>query len=141
MKLTGNLIILPRLFEMGFAEQLREIVTRIPPARQTLLFSATLPKILVDFARAGLQNPSLLRLDVDTKISRELQMYFFNVKNEEKDGALIYLLTNTIPKAEQVVIFVATKHHVEYLHQLMVSNGILSTYIYGTLDPAGTFTF
>lgn len=42
-----------RLFEMGFAEQLQEIIRRLPDVRQTLLFSATLPKLLVEFARAG----------------------------------------------------------------------------------------
>lgn len=44
-----------RLFEMGFAEQLTELIARLPEDRQTLLFSATLPKLLVEFARAGLQ--------------------------------------------------------------------------------------
>lgn len=38
---------------MGFAEQLQEIIRRLPDTRQTLLFSATLPKLLVEFARAG----------------------------------------------------------------------------------------
>jgi ATP-dependent RNA helicase DDX54/DBP10 len=42
-----------RLFEMGFAEQLHEILHRLPESKQTLLFSATLPKLLVDFAKAG----------------------------------------------------------------------------------------
>jgi superfamily II DNA/RNA helicase len=42
-----------RLFEMGFAEQLTEIIRRLPDNRQSLLFSATLPKLLVEFARAG----------------------------------------------------------------------------------------
>lgn len=50
-----------RLFEMGFGEQLREIVHRLPDHRQTLLFSATLPKVLVEFARAGLNDPVLIR--------------------------------------------------------------------------------
>ena len=43
-----------RLFEMGFAEQLQEIIRRLPESRQTLLFSATLPKLLIDFAKAGI---------------------------------------------------------------------------------------
>lgn len=38
---------------MGFADQLQEIIRRLPETRQTLLFSATLPKLLVEFARAG----------------------------------------------------------------------------------------
>lgn len=46
---------------MGFGEQLREIVNRLPESRQTLLFSATLPKVLVEFAKAGLSDPVLLR--------------------------------------------------------------------------------
>ena len=58
-----------RLFEMGFAAQLAEILHALPTSRQTLLFSATLPKSLVEFARAGLQDPKLIRLDAESKIS------------------------------------------------------------------------
>lgn len=50
-----------RLFEMGFGEQLTEVLKRLPEARQTLLFSATLPKLLVDFTKAGLTDPVLVR--------------------------------------------------------------------------------
>lgn len=50
-----------RLFEMGFSEQLTEILQRLPENRQTLLFSATLPKVLVQFAKAGLNDPILIR--------------------------------------------------------------------------------
>jgi len=49
---------------MGFGEQLTEIIARLPETRQTLLFSATLPKVLVQFARAGLSDPVLIRLDL-----------------------------------------------------------------------------
>ena len=50
-----------RLFEMGFGEQLLEILNRLPESRQTLLFSATLPKLLLDFSKAGLNDPTLVR--------------------------------------------------------------------------------
>ena len=86
-----------RLFEMGFAEQLEELLRRLPPTRQTLLFSATLPKSLVEFARAGLEsNPKLIRLDADSKISPELRMGFFSVKPSEKEAALLLLLRHVI---------------------------------------------
>lgn len=62
-----------RLFEMGFAEQLREIMRSVPEERQSLLFSATMPKQLVQFARAGLKDPALIRLDTESKISTELR--------------------------------------------------------------------
>ena len=64
-----------RLFEMGFQEQMTEILHRVPETRQTLLFSATLPKLLVEFAKAGLHDPILIRLDVETKISENLKVH------------------------------------------------------------------
>ncbi|KAK0555548.1 ATP-dependent RNA helicase dbp10 [Tilletia horrida] len=86
-----------RLFEMGFAEQLQELLNRLPTQRQTLLFSATLPKSLVEFARAGLgENPKLVRLDADSKVSAELRMAFFSVKPTEKEAALLILLRDLI---------------------------------------------
>lgn len=93
-----------RLFEMGFADQLEELLKRLPPSRQTCLFSATLPKSLVDFARAGLgANPKLVRLDAETKVSSDLRMGFFTVKPGDKDAALLVLLRDVIgvPAGEQ----------------------------------------
>ncbi|GAA5993341.1 hypothetical protein JCM10908_001436 [Rhodotorula pacifica] len=85
-----------RLFELGFAEQLTEILHRVPATRQTLLFSATLPSSLVGFAKAGLQNPKLIRLDVDQKISKDLRMAYLNVKSTEKEAILLGLLREVI---------------------------------------------
>jgi ATP-dependent RNA helicase DDX54/DBP10 len=85
-----------RLFEMGFAAQLAEILHALPPTRQTLLFSATLPKSLVEFARAGLQEPNLVRLDAESKISPDLESAFFTVKSAEKEGALLHILSDVI---------------------------------------------
>ncbi|KAF2719087.1 DEAD-domain-containing protein [Polychaeton citri CBS 116435] len=85
-----------RLFEMGFAAQLTEIMHSLPSNRQTLLFSATLPKSLVEFARAGLQEPKLVRLDVEGKISPGLESAFFTVKAAEKEGALLHILQDVI---------------------------------------------
>ncbi|KZT28987.1 DEAD-domain-containing protein [Neolentinus lepideus HHB14362 ss-1] len=154
-----------RLFEMGFETALTEILGRLPATRQTLLFSATLPKSLVEFAKAGLQNPKLVRLDAETKISTDLRMAFFSVKQAEKDASLFFLLRNVIgvplgsPKQDdkdgssdkkgkgnakfdhvtaphQTLIFAATKHHVEYLTQLLLTAGYSVSQIYGSLDQS-----
>jgi ATP-dependent RNA helicase DDX54/DBP10 len=85
-----------RLFEMGFAAQLAEILYALPASRQTLLFSATLPKSLVEFARAGLQDPKLIRLDAESKISPDLKSAYFVVKSGDRDGALLHILDNVI---------------------------------------------
>jgi ATP-dependent RNA helicase DDX54/DBP10 len=49
-----------RLFEMRFGEQINEIVNTLPNNRQTLLSSATLPKLYVEFTKAGLGDPVLI---------------------------------------------------------------------------------
>ncbi|XP_061173182.1 ATP-dependent RNA helicase DDX54-like [Saccostrea echinata] len=125
-----------RLFEMGFQEQLNEIIHRLPESRQTVLFSATLPKLLVEFAKAGLHDPTLLRLDVETKLSEQLKQSFFRCREEDKPAILLYILKHLIDPEQQSVVFAATKHHVEYLHMILSCAGISSTYIYSSLDPA-----
>ncbi|XP_022189582.2 ATP-dependent RNA helicase DDX54 [Nilaparvata lugens] len=124
-----------RLFEMGFGEQLREIVQRLPENRQTLLFSATLPKVLVEFARAGLVDPVLVRLDVESKIPTTLGLSFVCCNTDEKDAALLCLLKHAIHRDSQTIIFAATRHHVEYIYKMLQLAGITSTYIYSNLDP------
>ncbi|KAK5998647.1 ATP-dependent RNA helicase DBP10 [Cladobotryum mycophilum] len=153
-----------RLFEMGFATQLTEILHALPPSRQTLLFSATLPASLVEFARAGLQDPTLIRLDADTKISPDLESAFFSTKGAEKEGSLLHILHDVIkvpigppegvqpddqnskkrkrwtdspggkPTEHSTIIFTATKHHVEYLANLLMQAGFATSYVYGSLD-------
>ncbi|EPY53472.1 ATP-dependent RNA helicase Dbp10 [Schizosaccharomyces cryophilus OY26] len=158
-----------RLFEMGFAAQLTEILHDLPSARQTLLFSATLPRTLVDFAKAGLQDPVLVRLDVESKISSDLQSAFFSVKTADREAALLYILQDVIklslkrdikpvvsmdsenPKkrkrimeavnqgrfsgsSDATLVFVPTKHHVEYISNLLALAGYSVSTIYGSLD-------
>lgn len=154
-----------RLFEMGFATQLTEILHALPPSRQTLLFSATLPASLVEFARAGLQDPSLVRLDADTKVSPDLETAFFSIKGAEKEGSLLHILHDIIkvplgppaganeetekgsrkrkrqpdngagkPTEHSTIIFASTKHHVEYLYNLLKHAGFATSHVYGSLD-------
>ena len=93
-----------RLFEQGFAVQLTEILHKLPPSRQTLLFSATLPKSLVEFAKAGLQEPSLVRLDAESKISPDLSSVVLTLKSSDKEGALVHILQDVIkiPRADEL---------------------------------------
>ncbi|XP_027326115.3 ATP-dependent RNA helicase DDX54 [Anas platyrhynchos] len=123
-----------RLFEMGFAEQLQEILARLPGGHQTVLFSATLPKLLVEFARAGLTEPTLIRLDVESKLSEQLKLAFFHVRGDDKPAVLLHLLRNVVKPQDQTVVFVATKHHTEYLKELLTAQGICCTHIYSSLD-------
>lgn len=175
-----------RLFEMGFAEQLNELLASLPEKRQSMLFSATLPRNLVDFAKAGLINPVLVRLDAETKVSDQLEMCFFSTKKNEREANLLSILQDVIkmptatkeqldklnhanntfndsdsdsenenrkknqpqrkkkkirfPKANELpseystIIFVPTRHHVEYITNILKAANYAVSYIYGSLD-------
>ncbi|CAF1294999.1 unnamed protein product [Rotaria sordida] len=127
-----------RLFEMGFQEQINDIIKRLPSQRQTLLFSATLSKILAEFAKAGLYEPELIRLDIEMKLNENLKLLFFHSRHDDKTSLLLYLLRSIIPIDQQIVVFVATRHHCEYLKELFdqqqQQNLFSSVTIYSTLD-------
>ncbi|XP_010913583.1 DEAD-box ATP-dependent RNA helicase 29 [Elaeis guineensis] len=122
------------LFGMGFAEQLHKILSQLSETRQTLLFSATLPKALAEFAKAGLRDPQVVRLDLETKISPDLKLTFFTLRHEEKLAALLYLIREQISSDQQTLIFVSTKHHVEFLNILFREEGIKPSISYGDMD-------
>ncbi|CAA7396725.1 unnamed protein product [Spirodela intermedia] len=122
------------LFGMGFAEQLHNILAHLGENRQTLLFSATLPSALAEFAKAGLRDPQLVRLDLETKISPDLKLTFFSLRQEEKFAALIFLVREHISSDQQTLIFVSTKHHVEFLNTLFKEEGVEASISYGDMD-------
>ncbi|XP_076914284.1 putative DEAD-box ATP-dependent RNA helicase 29 [Bidens hawaiensis] len=122
------------LFSMGFAEQLHRILMQLGENRQTLLFSATLPSALAEFAKAGLRDPQLVRLDLETKISPDLKLTFFTLRQEEKLAALLYLIRDHIGPEEQSIVFVSTKHHVQFLGHLMKEEDIEHSVCYGDMD-------
>lgn len=127
-----------RLFEMGFQEQINDIIKRLPSQRQTLLFSATLSKIVAEFAKAGLYEPELIRLDIEMKLNENLKLVFFHLRHDDKTALVLYLLRSIIPVGQQAVIFVATRHHCEYLKELLEQQQQQDLFsavtIYSTLD-------
>ncbi|KAH3763881.1 ATP-dependent RNA helicase DDX54 [Pelomyxa schiedti] len=124
-----------RLFEMGFASQLKDITSALSTQRQTMLFSATLPQELVEFSRAGLHDPVFVRLDIDTKLSPDLQNVFLLTRSDTRDATLLFLLQKLVTPEQQTIIFTSTRHHTEYVHTLLLSFGIDNTLLYGTMDP------
>ncbi|XP_011853332.1 PREDICTED: ATP-dependent RNA helicase DDX54 [Mandrillus leucophaeus] len=91
--------------------------------------------LLVEFARAGLTEPVLIRLDVDTKLNEQLKTSFFLVREDTKAAVLLHLLRNVVRPQDQTVVFVATKHHAEYLTELLTTQRVSCAHIYSALDP------
>lgn len=76
------------------------ILGKMGESRQTLLFSATLPGQLAEFARAGLKDPQLIRLDTETKISPDLSLAFFTVKAVRSSFSIHWFPTSSLlPKS------------------------------------------
>ena len=127
---------------MGFESQLNEITVRLPPTRQSLLFSATLPTTVAEFAKASLNNPSLVRLDADSNLSPDLKLSFYLIRPSDKDAALALSLRKLLrddtlrqsDRRSQAIVFCATKHHVEYLSVLLAATGYTTSSVFGSLD-------
>uniref|UniRef100_A0A182WJ60 RNA helicase n=1 Tax=Anopheles minimus TaxID=112268 RepID=A0A182WJ60_9DIPT len=125
-----------RLFEMGFGEQLTETIKRLPESRQMVLFSATLPKLMVDFASAGLCQPVLIRLDVESKIPDTLDLKYIYCRPAERYATLLVLLREVIPSTAQTVIFAGTQHHVELISLMLTKAGVPNSHVYSGLDAS-----
>jgi ATP-dependent RNA helicase DDX54/DBP10 len=132
-----------RLLEMGFAAQIREIASTLPEHCQKVLLSATMPKVLVEFTRSGFAtDPQVVRLDQEATVSEELRIAFITCRSLDKDAALLHVLhhieedkvENEGSRTGLTLIFAATRHHVEYITNLLIASGVPATLIYGTLD-------
>ena len=125
-----------RLFEMGFAEQIRDIFRGMSEARQTLLFSATLPHQLAEFAAAGLRQPVVVRLDEASKLPDALRLSFVSVRTGDKIAALLHVLRDVLRPGARALVFACTRHHVEMLATLLRADGVLCGAVYGAMDQA-----
>ncbi|GLI58727.1 hypothetical protein VaNZ11_000480 [Volvox africanus] len=123
-----------RMFEMGFIAQVSELLRKMSPARQTLLFSATLPSSLAEFAQAGLTAPQLVQLDTERRISPALGLAFFTCRMEDKLAALLHLVREVVPAKQLTILFTATRHHAEFLYNLLLKEGVDAACVFGSMD-------
>ena len=123
-----------RLFEMGFKDQILDIFKAAPETRQTMLFSATMPRMLLDFSKAGLRDPAIVRLDTESKLSENLSLSFLLVHSDHRIAVLLHLCRDVITSGQQTIIFCATRHHVEYVHEILSASNLLVSVLYGSMD-------
>ncbi|KAH7647417.1 hypothetical protein FG379_002538 [Cryptosporidium bovis] len=123
-----------RLFEMSLLDQVENILESIPKNRQCILLSATIPTELASFSKAKLIEPEIIKIDSEYILSETLELAFLFVREDEKLASLLFLLRNTIPIEERVIVFCATKHHVEYISKVLQSFNVSVSYIYGNMD-------
>lgn len=120
------------LFEMGFQEQITSILNSVSSTRQTLLFSATIPKQLTDFAAAGLSDYRLLRLDTEYTMPDKATLQFLLCRTTEKLAVVTMILQRYIKG--KTILFCPTKQAVELLTNLLPLLEIKTVGIYGQMD-------
>jgi len=103
-----------RLLEMGFADELDELIRHLPSSRQTLFFSATMTTDVEALARVALRKPVVVAIGgLDAKVPTRLRQEFVRISHEtmaERDAALLHLLDTTVNK--RTVVFCKTRESV-----------------------------
>lgn len=69
-----------------------------------MIVSATLPKTLADFSRAGLKDPEVIKVDAEARLSENLYTAYFRLREEEKLAAIRYLCAEVVPEKEQALV-------------------------------------
>lgn len=130
-----NMVVLDEadeMLDMGFREDMELILGEIPNAHQTALFSATMPKPILDIADRFQKNARLVRV-----ASRELTIplisqRFYKVKSQDKDAACIRLLEYYQPKLG--LIFCNTKIKVDELAEVLKKAGFQAEGLHGDMS-------
>ena len=123
-----------RLLDMGFLPDVRRIVTAMSKQRQSLLFSATMPKEIARFANEILHQPA--RIDVTPKeiTVAKIEQYASIVRNQQKRAALEVLLRD--PLVQRVIVFTRTKHGANKVCRQLNSSGFVAEVIHGNKTQA-----
>ncbi|SEA15189.1 ATP-dependent RNA helicase CsdA [Desulfuromusa kysingii] len=119
------------MLKMGFIEEVEQILSHAPEGRQTALFSATMPKEVLNVARKHLQNPLEIRIKSKTSTVDKISQRFWQVKGLHKLDALTRIL-----EAEEIdgmLIFVRTKVATVDLAEKLEARGFSSAALNGDM--------
>ncbi|KAL7294286.1 hypothetical protein TKK_0012301 [Trichogramma kaykai] len=120
-----------RMIDMGFEEDVRTIFSFFKGQRQTLLFSATMPKKIQNFARSALVKPVTINVGRAGAASMNVIQEVEYVKEEAKIVYLLECLKKTPP---QVLIFAEKKRDVDAIHEYLLLKGVEAVAIHGGKD-------
>ena len=118
-----------RMLDMGLLPDIRRILALIPRARQTLLFSATLPEPIVELSRDLLNDPVHLTIDKRPGPAPRITHAVYPVASERKSGLFLELLGKGI--SGSVLVFTRTKHRANRLADFLDKNGVNCARIHG----------
>jgi ATP-dependent RNA helicase RhlE len=111
IKLTGVSVLIldeaDRMFDMGFAPQIKQVLQAVPKDRQTMLFSATMPEDIARLASTHMRLPVRVEIARAGSLSKQVEQELFIVRKDEKNRLLDRLLEDY---KGSVLIFSRTKY-------------------------------
>ncbi|UOA31813.1 ATP-dependent RNA helicase RhlE [Sulfitobacter sp. DSM 110093] len=118
-----------QMLDMGFIHDLRKISNLIPKERQTMLFSATMPKLMNEIANSYLSSPIRIEVSPPGKAADKVTQEVHFIAKAEKTELLKELLAKH--KGERALVFGRTKHGSEKLMKTLVKAGFDAASIHG----------
>jgi superfamily II DNA/RNA helicase len=118
-----------RMLDMGFIHDIRTIVAKLPPRRQTLFFSATMPQAIAELADQMLHAPAKVAVTPAASTVERVEQRIIHVDRAEKPTMLADLLTRET--IERALVFTRTKHGADKVVRGLAKAGIAAEAIHG----------
>ncbi len=122
------------MLNMGFIEDIQKILQETPVERQTLFFSATMPKSLQKIAQRFMKEPEMIGIQPKELTVPSTEQYYMEVYDNKKFSVLCRLLD--IQSPELAIVFVRTKRRVDEISEALKNRGYSAERIHGDLTQS-----
>ncbi|MBI2584137.1 MAG: DEAD/DEAH box helicase [Candidatus Aenigmarchaeota archaeon] len=122
-----------KMFEMGFIDDIRKIISRVPRNCQKLFFGATMPQEIMYIAKNYMNNPEKVRMQEYVDKSKLVQHYY-DVDRNDKFSLLAHVIKNE--SKGLTIVFCATRHIVDVIDRNLNAQGIRSQALHGGMTQA-----
>jgi ATP-dependent RNA helicase RhlE len=123
-----------RMFDMGFIDDVRKIIAKIPAKRQTLLFSATMSKEVRGLVASIQDKPELIEVGVQRRPVETVKQHFYSSPQESKMDLLFHILKTE--EMDSILIFSRTKHGADKISNKLEKSGIKAVAIHSNRTQA-----
>lgn len=120
------------MLDMGFQEEVSEIIRQLPNKRQTMLFSATMSDAIDELVKQNMINPLKIEMESKTETVSIIEEELYYVNSEEKYHTFFSILLMENPR--DCMIFCATREMVNTLYHKMTRDKIKCGMLHGELD-------
>ena len=114
---------------MGFINDVKKVIAKTPPVKQTLLFSATIPPEISKMSNSLLSNPVKISVTPESPTVDMIDQYMYFVDKGNKRDLLLYVLKNNA--VSSALVFTRTKHGADKVVKDLIGAGINAAAIHG----------